>query len=163
MNDDLERYLNDGKLPPCSNCHKHDGVKAKSEWIGFKDGKLEMYLVWLCRYCLESSCEHIIKKTSVCLHCGKNIRRNIYICDPDIVFCSKKCAKEAGCLYDCICITKNSVCPNCQKPFNRNDLLWLNDNVYCSHECAEEYEGYYDIDHWNKVLAEDNGIIIHIS
>lgn len=160
MNDDLERYLNEGKLPTCSNCHKHDGVKAKSERIGFKDGKLEMYLVWLCRDCLESSGEHI-RKPLFCLHCGKNIGRKMYVYDPDIIYCSKKCAKEL--LDDCICITKDSVCPNCKKPFNRDDLYFHDENVYCSHECAEEYEGYHDIDHWNKVLAEDDGVIIHIS
>lgn len=89
MNDDLERYLNEGKLPPCSNCHKHDGVKAKSEWIGLKDGKLEMYLVWLCRDCLESSGEHIIKKTSVCSHCGKTTKTIIINHLPSVIMMTK--------------------------------------------------------------------------
>ena len=48
MNDDLEKYLNEGKLPLCSNCHKREGVRAT---LRLSAG--EYYLEWLCSKCLE--------------------------------------------------------------------------------------------------------------
>ncbi len=147
MNNDLEMYLKEGKLPLCSHCHKRDSVKAALKWWCN-----DPYLEWLCDDCLDSG-EHILTKESVCMHCKKPFRSNIYIADPVIMLCSKKCAKESGELDDLdnyIHITKDSVCPNCKKPFNRDDLYFHDENVYCSKECANEYEGYRDIEYWNE-------------
>lgn len=160
-NHDLEIYLATGKLPPCFYCHKKDGVKAKLNfnWFG------EAYLEWCCNDCLDSG-EHITKDIRICCTCGKHIsKRNIYILDPSLIFCSKKCVGDEH-LDLAIRITKDSVCPNCEKPFNRDDLYFLNDSIYCSKDCANEYEGYYGIDHWNEISEEfkkNTGKGIHIS
>ena len=152
-NKDLERYLNEGRLPPCAHCNKKDGVKAKlNHWYN------DYYLEWLCEDCLDCG-EHIMTKEAVCINCKKHFRRkNIYIGDTVIMFCSKKCLKDGDesedDLDNYIHITKDYVCPNCNKPFNLDDLYYLNENVYCSKECAVEYEGYHDMDYWEKKAGE---------
>lgn len=105
MNNDLENYLNFGKLPPCSCCHKREGFKARMEI----NGEGDYYLEWLCEECLYRGIVHVTKK--------------------------RKCA-------------------NCEKLIDSSDYYSFEDTIFCSKDCAIEYNGYYKMNHWEKVADE---------
>lgn len=93
QNKDLENYLLNGTLPPCSCCHRKEGVKAKLEY----DGDVP-YLSWLCEDCLD--CGEQITPSYVCPMCNKPFdRENFYLLNGRI-FCSKDCALEYEGYFD---------------------------------------------------------------